>query len=120
MAHQIKMSVNGNKCCTLCGLSEGFEDGCKFSIEKEKNEIEKEKIDVEKEKIDVENKKIDVENMKVILGTVLISLVFFIFFLFIAVVYFGFDGLKMQFSRVVDECSKGGLFAGISHLFRRR
>ena len=128
------MSVNGNKCCTLCGLSEGFEDGCKFSIEKEKNEIEKEKIDVEKEKIDVENKKIDiekekidvenkkidVENMKVILGTVLISLVFFIFFLFIAVVYFGFDGLKMQFSRVVDECSKGGLFAGISHLFRRR
>ena len=99
MAHQIKMSVNGGKCCTLCGLSEGFEDGCKFSIEKEK---------------------IEIENKKIMLGTILISLVFFIFFLFVAVIYFGLDGLKMQISRVFEECRKCGWFAGISHLFRRR
>ena len=106
------MSGNG-KYCVLCGLGEGFQDGCKFSIEKEKVEIEKEKIEVEKDKVGIENK-------KVILGAVVNTLVFLIFFLFVAVVYLGLDGLKMQISRVVDECRKGGLFAAISHHFRRR
>ena len=97
-----------------------FDLSWKFSVEKEKIKVEKEKIEVEKEKIEVENKKIEVEKEKVIQGTVLYSLVFLIFFLFVAVVYLGLDGLKMQISRVLDECRKGGWFAGISHLFRRR
>jgi hypothetical protein len=102
MAHNIQ-DVDGKLHCTSCGLRQGFHDGCKFSIEKEK--------------IEVENKKIEVENKKVILGAVLSSLGYLIFFLFVAVVYLGLDGMKMQISRVVDECKKGG---AISHLFRRR
>ena len=99
MAHHIQMSVDGNMYCTLCGLREGFQKGCKFSIEKDK---------------------IDIEKKKVAVAAVLSSLGYLIFFLFVAVVYFGLDGLKMQISRVVDECKKGGWFAAISHLFRRR
>jgi hypothetical protein len=97
MAHQIVMSGKGKKYCVLCGLSQDFEDACKFSKEKEKNEVEKAKIEV--------------ENRKVFLGTVLNSLVFFVSFLFLAVIYLGLDGVKIQFSRMVDEYSKGGLFA---------
>ena len=100
------MSVDGNMYCTLCGLREGFQKGCKFSIEKDK--------------IDIEKKKIGIEKKKVAVAAVLSSLGYLIFFLFVAVVYFGLDGLKMQISRVVDECKKGGWFAAISHLFRRR
>jgi hypothetical protein len=101
-AHNVQIGPNGEIVCTNCGLREGFQDGCKFSIEKTK--------------IEVENKRIEVENMKVIVGAVLSSLGYLILFLFVAVVYLGLDGLKMQISRVVDECSKGA----ISHLFRRR
>ena len=100
------MNDNGNKCCALCGSSEGFEDACKFSIEKAK--------------IEVENKKIEVENRKVMQGTVLNSLVFFISFIFVAVIYLGLDGVKIQFSLMVDKCSKGGLYAAISHVFGRK
>ena len=100
------MSDNGNKCCAFCGSSEGFEDACKFSIEKAKIEIEKEKNEI--------GKKI------VFLGTVLVSVVFFISFIFVAVIYLGLDGMKMQISRMIDKCSKGGLDAAISHLFGRR
>ena len=100
------MSDNGRMHCTLCGLTEGFQDGCKFSIENNK--------------IEVENKRIEVENKKVIVGAVLSSLGYLILFLFVAVVYLGLDGMKMQISRVVVECRKGGWFAAISHLFRRR
>jgi hypothetical protein len=107
------MSVDGNMYCTLCGLTGGFQDGCKFSIEKDKIDIENKRIDIEKERIDIEKKKVAV-------AAVLSSLGYLIFFLFVAVVYFGLDGLKMQISRVVDECRKGGWFAAISHLFRRR
>jgi len=96
------MSDNGKKCCTLCGKNEGFEVGCQYSIQS------------------IENKKIEIEKEKIRLGTVLISLVYFIFLLFVAVVYLGLDGLKVQISRVVEKCSKGGLFAATSHLFRRR
>ena len=106
MAHHIQMSVDGNMYCTLCGLTGGFQDGCKFSIEKDK--------------IDIENKRIDIEKKKVAVAAVLSSLGYLILFVFVAVVYFGLDGLKMQISRVVDECRKGGWFAAISHLFRRR
>jgi len=109
MAHQIVMSDNGKKCCTLCGKNEGFEVGCQYSIQS-----------IENKKIEIENKKIEVEKEKIRLGTVLISLVYFIFLLFVAVVYLGLDGLKVQISRVVEKCSKGGLFAATSHLFRRR
>ena len=114
------MSGKGKKYCVLCGLSQDFEDACKFSKEKEKNEIEKAKIELEKEKNEIEKAKIEVEKKKVFFGTVLNSLVFFVSFLFLAVIYLGLDGVKMQFSRMVDECSKGGSFAAISHLFRRK
>jgi hypothetical protein len=120
MAHHIQVSVDGSMYCTLCGLREGFQDGCQFSIEKDKIEVENKKIGIEKEKIDSENKRIDIEKKKVAVAAVLSSLGYLIFFLFVAVVYFGLDGLKMQISRVVDECKKGGWFAAISHLFRRR
>jgi hypothetical protein len=103
----------GNMYCTSCGLREGFQDACKFSIENKKIEIGKEMISMEKEKISIEKK-------KVLVGTVLSSLGYLILFLFIAVVYLGLDGLKMQISRVFDECRKGGWFAAISNFFRRR
>ena len=105
MAHNIQ-DVDGKLHCTLCGLRQGFQDGCKFSIEKEK--------------IEIENKKIEIENKKIRVGTVLNTLGFLMFFLSVAVVYLGFDGLKMQISRLIDECRKGGLLGAISHLFRRR
>ena len=111
MAHQIVMNDNGQKCCTFCGSSGGFEDACKFSTEKAKIDMEKAKIDVENKKIEVENRKIEVENRKVMQGTVLNSLVFFISFIFVAVIYLGLDGVKMQFSRMVDKCSKGLYFS---------
>jgi len=102
MAHNVQIGPNGETVCTNCGLREGFQVGCQYSIQS------------------IENKKIEVENKKIIVGAVLSSLGYLIFFLFVAVVYLGIDGLKMQISRVVDECRKGGLFAAISHLFRRR
>jgi hypothetical protein len=95
MAHNVQIGPNGETVCTNCGLRENFQEGCKFSIQ-------------------------SIENKKIIVGAVLSSLGYLIFFLFVAVVYLGIDGLKMQISRVVDECRKGGLFAAISHLFRRR
>ena len=100
-AHHIQTDKKDKKYCINCGTEE-FQDGCKFS------------------KIVVENKRIEVENKKVIVGAVLGSLGYLIFFVFVAVVYLGLDGVKMQISRMVDECRKGGWFAAISHLVRRR
>ena len=116
MAHNVQIGPNGEIVCTNCGLREGFQDGCKFS----KIEVENNRIEVENKRIEVENKKVEIESKKVVLGAVLSSLGYLIFFLFVAVVYLGLDGLKMQISRVVDECRKGGWFVAISHLFRRR
>ena len=134
-AHHIKISTGEKKFCTLCGVS-NFEEGCKFTIdiENKKLEIESKKIEVEKE---IESKKIEVENKKLIYGNIYVNLrvsfIYFLFigavstfvvyiiaFIFIAVIYFGFDGLKMQISRLLDECRKGGWLAAISHIFRRR
>ena len=38
MAHNVQIGPNGEIVCTNCGMREGFQDGCKFSIEKEKIE----------------------------------------------------------------------------------
>ena len=102
-AHNVQIGPNGEIVCTNCGLREGFQDGCKFS-----------KIEIENKRIEVENKRIEVEKEKIRLETVLGSLGYLIFFLFVAVVYLGLDGLKMQISREVDEP------AASSHLFRRK
>ena len=128
MAHHIQISTGEKKFCTLCGVT-SFEEGCKFTIdiENKKLEIENKKIEVEKE---IENKKLIYGNIYVnlrvsfiyvlFIGAVSTFVVYIIAFIFIAVIYFGFDGLKMQISRLLDECRRGGWLAAISHIFRRR
>ena len=66
-AHNVQIGPNGEIVCTNCGLREGFQDGCKFSIEKTK-------IEVENKRIEVENMRIEVEKDKIRLGAVLSSL----------------------------------------------
>ena len=63
MAHNIQISDKGQMYCTFCGFTEGFEEGCKPTIESKKMELENKKMEIENKKvgIEVENKKIDIE-----------------------------------------------------------
>ena len=60
MAHNIQISDKGQMYCTFCGFTEGFEEGCKPTIESKKMELENKKMEIENKKveIEVENKKL--------------------------------------------------------------
>ena len=118
MAHQIKISDKGQLFCSLCGMTDLFREGCKFTAE-----------NIKEEDVAIENKKIEIEKQKIIHGedilfifnlnlwvSLSLSIIIFIFveltstfivyiiaFILIAVVYLGFDGVNSQISRLIDE-----------------
>jgi hypothetical protein len=110
--------------CTLCGSTDNFKDGCKFALEIATSEVEMSKVAVEEKKVIVEEKKVAVEEKKIFYGTissfVTSFVVYVICFIFIAVIYLGFDNVKIQMSQVYEECRKGGWLAAISHILGRR
>ncbi len=93
MTHHIQISDKNQVFCTRCGSTDNFKEGCKFAVEITTSKVEMSKIALEEKKIFYE--------------AISTFVVYVICFIFIAVIYLGFDNVKIQMSRMYEECRKG-------------